>query len=326
MITSLCKKGLHSFLGFTNLVDSPPPPVLHPSLPAASKGHALASGIGLTTATGEFPRGPNVVESTALCSPPPLAKEDPSLSSFVDEVGGGVVVDGLMSCTESLGFESSDDIWADEWYPAWPAKPVERTTRLREASERREKKFPPPISSLNHKGQRSFFFRPVRTEGRLELAEVRIDCPEILRASREDGRLRLDLIVEEDMETEEQEKEQEETIEEEVEGEKQEEVQEDQDRVVELFQEGIRIGRCHDVVNHHSRCHHHHHHNHSLGGGWRKSHVPPPCQRRKACRCVIWAAEHKYLQNFYQSDDDGNEYSGPDPISWEWLCSITANR
>lgn len=219
-----------------------------------------------------------MVESTAVYSPPPQAKKDPGGSGLVDEIGGGVV-HGLMSCTESLGSESSDDLRADEWYPARPAKPVERTRRREESERRREKKFPPPISSLNHKGQRSFFLRPVRTEGRLELAEVRIDRPEILRASREDGRLRLDLIVDEDTETEEQEEQQQETIHEE--GEKHEEMQEDEGCVGERFRDEHHEGgewkiavnsegfaRCHEVVNHHG-----HHHN-SLYDVWRQPCVP----------------------------------------------------
>lgn len=198
---------------------------------------------------------------------------------FRDEIGGRVV-DGLMSCTESLGFESSDDLSSDEWFPARPAKPVERTRWREERERRRENKFPPPISSLNHKGQRSFFLRPRRTDGRLELTEVRIHRPEILRVSREDGRLRLDLIVDEDMEIEEQEKEQEML----GEGGEHEEVQEDQDFISERFQEEYQeIGdwkiaantdgyvRCHEAVNHRRHRHHPHHNLHPV---WRQTCVP----------------------------------------------------
>lgn len=52
------------------------------------------------------------------------------------------------------------------------------------------KKFPPPLSTFNRNGRPSFYLRSVRSDGRLELTEVKIDRPEILRASRDDGQLR----------------------------------------------------------------------------------------------------------------------------------------
>ncbi|CAN4108686.1 unnamed protein product [Withania somnifera] len=124
---------------------------------------------------------------------PPL---DPGGIRFLDEVGGSV--DGLMSCTETLGFESSDERSVDD--------PVDRNNRdelglfcrrsvcgnNRENKE--EKKFPPPLSSLTQDGKPNFFFRAVRKDGRLELKEVKMDRPETLLASRQDGRLRLHLI------------------------------------------------------------------------------------------------------------------------------------
>ncbi|KAK4761450.1 hypothetical protein SAY87_029334 [Trapa incisa] len=256
MIMSFCKKGLHSFLGLANFVDSSPPPTSRGDHPPPS-----ASAVGLSTATADWLRGPNVVESTAVHSPPPPPKKD--------EIGGSGLVNGLMFCTESLGFESSDDLVA-EVLPARPVKKLVERTRWRDEMEkRREKKFPPPISSLNHRGERSFFLRPVRTEGRLELAEVRIDRAEILRASREDGRLRLHFIVnEEDDENEEQE-----TMEEVRE--KHEEEHEGQNEVGEwkiAVSNNEGFVRCHEVVNHHNLLHSHHHHN--LQDVWRQPCVP----------------------------------------------------
>lgn len=256
-------------------------------------------GLGLDTATGETQRPPNVLESAAVksasppSSPPPAMKKDPGGIGFIDDIGGGV--DGLMSCTESLGFESSDERRADDQIEAMNcrseydddheeefclmARPC-TNKKWRKMGERREvKKFPPPLSSLNQNGQPSFFLRPVRKDGRLELTEVRINRPEILRAYREDGRLRLHLVVRDDEpadedcileEEEEKEERQEEYIEEEdIEEEVEEEVKGiiEEDRVDEwkfpVSGEGIR--RCHELVNHHVGHHHpHHHRNHHM--------------------------------------------------------------
>ncbi|KAF5746985.1 protein FANTASTIC FOUR 1 [Tripterygium wilfordii] len=68
-----------------------------------------------------------------------------------------------------------------------------RRRRLLER-KREQKKFPPPLSSLCENGQPSFFLRPVRKDGRLELTEVRIDRPSVFHAYREDGRLRLHIV------------------------------------------------------------------------------------------------------------------------------------
>ncbi|KAK3200357.1 hypothetical protein Dsin_023772 [Dipteronia sinensis] len=76
--------------------------------------------------------------------------------------------------------------------------PRAKWRKVVEKRPREMKKFPPLLSSFNHHGQPSFFLRPVRKDGRLELTEVRIDRPEILRAYREDGRLRLHLIRDDD--------------------------------------------------------------------------------------------------------------------------------
>nr|XP_009769809.1 PREDICTED: uncharacterized protein LOC104220609 [Nicotiana sylvestris] len=74
----------------------------------------------------------------------------------------------------------------------------------RSNSEKKEKKFPPPLSSLNQDGKPNFFMRAVRKDGRLELTEVKIGRPETLLASGQDGQLRLRLIRDEEEETEEE--------------------------------------------------------------------------------------------------------------------------
>lgn len=321
---SFCKKGLHSFLGLTYFIDSntaavsvacPAAKTSPPPASAADAAPSLARGVGLTTATGDMCRQPNVLESSAVkssSSPAAVKEEGPDGSNnvgmFLDDIGE--VVDGLMSCTESLGFESSDERRVDDQMMMEDIESMSNKncdgegrhvgrTRWREESERRrEKKFPPPLSSLNHKGQPSFFLRPVRRDGRLELTEVRLDRPEILRSSRQDGRLRLEFITDEEEEEEEQgeqeevEYEEEQIVEEEEEDSDLCEAQdsgesieywtseeaghpdeerfefEEEERVGEwrfhhhhqVSNEGF--GRCHGLLNHHEHHHHHHHHLH----------------------------------------------------------------
>ncbi|KAK3418510.1 hypothetical protein EUGRSUZ_H04442 [Eucalyptus grandis] len=309
MIMSFCKKGLHSFLGLTYFIDSNTAaiavacPATKTSPPAAADAD-LARGVGLMTATGEMCRQPNVLESSAIKSlPAAAAKKDPDGNStvrmFLDDVGE--VVDGLMSCTESLGFESSDerrvddhtmmeDIGSmsnkngdDEWHH------VGRTRWREESERRREKKFPPPLSSLNHKGQPCFFLRPVRRDGRLELTEVRIDRPEILRSSRQDGRLRLEFIVDEEDEEEEQEQEEPEELEDEEEQiiEEEEEQDDGNHREVQDPGDSTECWISEEEDGHHDgetfefeeeermgewRFHHHHHHHQVSNEGFGRCH------------------------------------------------------
>ncbi|VVA12763.1 Hypothetical predicted protein [Prunus dulcis] len=202
---------------------------------------------------------------------------------FIDDIGGGV--DGLMSCTESLGFESSDERRVDDHqiietighhHQNEDDDPVEedaclrmmrqsmrRVSKWKRTGEKRAeaKKFPPPLSSLNQNGQPRYFLRPVRKDGRLELTEVRIYRPEILRAYRQDGRLRLHLVTHEpDLQEEEAEGIQEENEEEEEEEdvidekesiinvkEAEEEEEEEEERKLAVGGEGFR--RCQNLVS-----------------------------------------------------------------------------
>lgn len=251
-------------------------------------------GLGLITATGDPYRPPNIMESSVLKLLPPLpppptpvvmfptviSRKDPGGIGFIDDIGGGV--DGLMSCTESLGFESSDERIADDRQMEVDVRTESPLTRAKwrkdhVGAEKREiKKFPPPLSSFNRNGQPSFFLRSVRTDGRLELTEVRIDRPEILRASREDGRLRLHLIREdefdgtehdnEDEQQEENTQHQEELQQEQEEEEEEEEAEEEEERAEEQWKfqvsgEGFR--RCTEIMTPRRRPHQNisHHHN-----------------------------------------------------------------
>jgi len=307
---SFCKKSVHSFLDLTN----------HRNISVSSIGaekpsckcqggcsSPSGSGLGLITTTCEsVHKTPNILESTTVksstalttppSSPPPpppsiasIFKKGPGGIGFLDDIGGGV--NGLMSCTESLGFESSDERRFDDDNELCSREiSTIKKVKWREFGEKKEaKKFPPPLSSLNHNGQPSFFLKPVRKDGRLELTEVRIDRHEILRASRQDGRLRLHLVEDEEFpvveeyepeQEQEQEQEQEEYLEEEKEGESEEEemvVKENNEEEspgelgFRVNKEGLRI-RCHElVVDHHNDYHHHHHHRSNL---WSQHCVP----------------------------------------------------
>ncbi|KAJ0078567.1 hypothetical protein Patl1_22753 [Pistacia atlantica] len=117
MMMTFCKKGVHSLLGLTTTATS-----IDSDCNKTPYKHKEGLGL-IITATAETYRPPNVIESSLLklssSSPQPLApsplrplfsmflKKDPGGLGFIDDMGGGV--NGLMSCTESLGFESSDE-------------------------------------------------------------------------------------------------------------------------------------------------------------------------------------------------------------------------
>ncbi|XWS58241.1 hypothetical protein CRYUN_Cryun08bG0017400 [Craigia yunnanensis] len=251
----------------------PPPPPPPPS----------KCGLGLIT--NETPPrvvNPNVIESSSVLhnikpvTPTPSSKKkDPGGIGFIDDMGGGV--DGLMSCTESLGFESCDERRVDDDNDdddrmEFCERERDRWKRKRSEEKReRNKKFPPPLSSLNQNGQPCFYLKPVRKNGRLELTEVRIQRPEILRAVRENGRLRLHLVSSEVCSNINEEEENEEIKQEEQDLHLQEEEVElqEEEEVEELLKyrvngEGFR--RCHELVMSHRHHDYHHHHHHHING------------------------------------------------------------
>ncbi|KAI4343237.1 hypothetical protein MLD38_027765 [Melastoma candidum] len=295
---SFCKKGLHSFLSFTSLDDTTSPPSSPPPPPPPPPPHLLHKcqpgplAIGLASATRDSLRLPNVLESATVGPPPPpVPLLTPSRSVFVDGYGlrkdtGGIltlgffeevgeVVDGLMSCTESLGFESSDERRVDEVVRDLGKDGggrggggggedldvrscvLSRAKRREGSSEKvRDRKFPPPIKSLNDRGQPSFFLRALRRDGRLELEEVRIDRPEILLASRADGRLKLEFVKEKEAgESKEEAEDADETIE--VTGEEYKQVEEEEEE--EEWTLGVSSGegfrRCNEMVGERRRHH-----------------------------------------------------------------------
>ncbi|KAM7508488.1 hypothetical protein LguiA_018941 [Lonicera macranthoides] len=294
---SFCKKNVYSLL--CNFIDSKNRGTIFYCSPIQSRNFCVPTVDGLSFLTTLKTQSPvvNVVESTTIKPPPSpsTAKQDLGRIAFLGEVDGSV--DGLMSCTESLGFESSDErrIGDQTMEDFRPMIRRPRSKRNDNAVVKREvKKFPPPLSSLNNNGKPTFFLRPVRIDGRLELRIVKIQRPEILHASRQNGRLKLDFIVNEEIhDIEDEENDVEEvshqnlqprldfTINEKIDNidnqnqDKKEEIiqeeseEEKEERGVDgckfLAKSGSRsesFRRCHELSHRGSHCHHHHHNLH----------------------------------------------------------------
>jgi Fantastic Four meristem regulator len=115
--------------------------------------------------------------------------------------------DSLQLCTEGLGSESSDDvddmanIESDdqEQYAQFKEKMDLERLHLSSSnynnsyslSAKNGKGFPPPISSIGRSGKPWVCFKAYREDGRFVLREIRMPSQEVLRASRQDGRLKL---------------------------------------------------------------------------------------------------------------------------------------
>ncbi|KAG9156030.1 hypothetical protein Leryth_012099 [Lithospermum erythrorhizon] len=113
--------------------------------------------------------------------------------------------EGLSHCTEGLGFESSDEveelgnenISLDSRYPR-EDKQGEYMHFDHKRSRVNRGTFPPPISCIGSNGKPFINFKSCRENGRFVLSEVRIPQQEFLRASRENGRLKLQLVHSDD--------------------------------------------------------------------------------------------------------------------------------
>ncbi|KAB5556289.1 hypothetical protein DKX38_007198 [Salix brachista] len=279
---SFCKKSVHSFLDLTNRPNISVSAIGSAEPSCKCQGACISGGLGLIAATTceSIHKTPNILESTTIKSytpliTPPSSPPPPSIASIDDGIGitydiGGGADHGLMSCTEGLGFESSDEIRFDDDIELCSREisTINKAKWIEFGEKKEAKKFPPPLSSLNHHGQPNFSLKPVRKDGRLELTEVRIDRHEVLRASRQDGRLRLHFAEDEEstaVEKEYEQPEQEEYLVAEKEAEKEEE--EEEEEVVVLKEnndeesvgglgfrvngEGLRI-RCPKLVAHHN--------------------------------------------------------------------------
>ncbi|PSS19631.1 Protein FAF-like [Actinidia chinensis var. chinensis] len=259
IMLNFCMKSVRSLLGFVNSTNHENLITPHHSRNIPSPATGLASA----TSSDNTRKSANVVESAAIkptpstteaaaAKHPPFAaarRKDPGGIGFLDEVGGSV--DGLTSCTESLGFESSDErLTGGETSSRTTSK---KRRRVVEYKADEAKTFPPPLSSLSRNGKLTFFLLPVRRDGRLELTEVKIDRQEVLRASREDGRLRLSLITDVDVEDQEETEDTTTVMEEDEREEDREEEEEIGEKWVFTVANGDEEGfrQCHEMANHH---------------------------------------------------------------------------
>ncbi|KAM0946196.1 putative The fantastic four family protein [Dioscorea sansibarensis] len=120
--------------------------------------------------------------------------------------------DSLQLCTEGLGSESFDGVEDsmkgsddDDWSRSGmmnekEGKMTDRQPRccLELKARSNGKRFPPPISTLGKSGKPWMYFKSYRNDGRFVLREMRIPTQELFHACREDGRLKLQLVHQED--------------------------------------------------------------------------------------------------------------------------------
>lgn len=149
------------------------------------------TGLNVLITSGKSPKPKNVTVSSLTNSP---VKSD-QIETGLKVLNSGDI-DRLASCTESLGFESCNERSINNnFYSSEKSRANEKSRKFDKKNKGiKNKSFPPPLSSFNGNGKPEFFLRPVRNNGRLKLTEVKINRPERLRASREDGRLRLNLV------------------------------------------------------------------------------------------------------------------------------------
>ncbi|CAO2832678.1 unnamed protein product [Amaranthus hypochondriacus] len=104
---------------------------------------------------------------------------------------------GMSSFTECLGFESSDEIisnFDDLGKRNNCIKNSHRKPNNQDWKKQGEMKFPPLLTSMSDNGRRNFVLKQIRENGRLVIVRVLIERPKILFASRDNGRLKMDLV------------------------------------------------------------------------------------------------------------------------------------
>ncbi|KAF5207793.1 Fantastic four 3-like [Thalictrum thalictroides] len=218
IMMSFCKNTLHTFLGFSPT--STPTPTLPPHYlditrySSTNHRNNLVPVTGLITVTEKSPHKlpANILESSTLkpSSISTATKQDSGAGSGGSLVEitchGGGSIDRLSSCTESLGFESSEQMEeiihessssSRSQKLRMNANTTTSSSTIIDCRKTKDGMFPPVLSSLRrndgHKNYTSFL-KPVRENGRLVLTQVTISRPDVFRVSRQDGRLILQFI------------------------------------------------------------------------------------------------------------------------------------
>lgn len=171
------------------LLPPPPPP---PPAPAASSSWALDGGT-------EKSKDDSSLDALLRPRPAPVKRS----ASFCVKKTKSASASALLLCTEGLGSESTavdvvrdDDLDEIAKTPKTQEEEIEIVADMaaKEKGKEEQRTFPPPIRSIasgGRGGKPSVCFRSFRAEGRFVLVEVVIPGKELLHASREGGRLRL---------------------------------------------------------------------------------------------------------------------------------------
>ncbi|MQL91672.1 hypothetical protein Taro_024288, partial [Colocasia esculenta] len=166
-----------------------PPPASPSPSDRPSSGFAvlpdplLLLALAVRCVVGNIPSStPHVVESTAIGSKPPCLPLPLPLPSLAEV--GGVEEASRSGCLYGRSGAACLDLLDDD------ALQHRKGRSMRRRRKTQAKEFPPPIPLLGVGGHSSSFLKVVKSDGRLVLTEVRVEWPEILRASRRlDGRL-----------------------------------------------------------------------------------------------------------------------------------------
>lgn len=189
---NFCKKSFNTLFNTASTALSPPGEGSsgnqHPITPLPVTN--CDTGLNSLITSCKIPKSNNVTVSSQINNP---VKSD-QVENGLKVLNSGDI-DRLASCTESLGFESCNERSINNnFYSSDKLRANGKSSKVEKNKVVKNKSFPPLLSSFNGNGKPTFFLRPVRNNGRLKLTEVKINRPESLHASREDGRLRLHLV------------------------------------------------------------------------------------------------------------------------------------
>ncbi|CAO2143308.1 unnamed protein product [Urochloa humidicola] len=180
-------------------------------LPPAPAPAPLASWLDIATAA-EAEKSKDDSSLDALLRPKPAATAAATVKRSASFCLKKKSSASLLLCTEGLGSEStvdSDDMFKDGDAEAEAAAikgagaetdggdvdaaaaAAAAVAAAMEDGRRQVKEFPPPIRSIGRGGKPYVCFRSFREDGRFVLLEVVIPGKELLQATREGGRLRL---------------------------------------------------------------------------------------------------------------------------------------